>query len=385
MSTQTTTAPTSRPEHSPADRPTLAFSVNERNDRLHVIERERVLRDPGFGKVFTDHMVIATWTFGEGWHDAQVKPYGPLQLDPAAAVLHYAQEIFEGMKAYRHADGSVWTFRPEANAARFNRSARRLALPELLERDFIESLRALVSVDAEWVPEPGPSGEKSLYLRPFMFASEVFLGVRPAAEVTYCVIASPAGAYFPGGIKPISLWISVDFARAGAGGTGAAKCGGNYASSLAGQLEGAEHGCDQAVFLDSGTHEYIDELGGMNLFLVYKDGRLVTPELTGSILEGVTRSSILELAKEMGLQPEERRIPIEEWKSAARAGELAEVFACGTAAVITPVGELKWEGGSVDHRGPGHVDEVALGLRQRLLDIQYGRIPDTRGWMTRLV
>ncbi len=385
MSTQTTTAPTTRPERTTAAPPTLTFSVNERNDRVQVTERERVLRDPGFGKVFTDHMVIATWTLAERWHDAQVKPYGPLQLDPAAAVLHYAQEIFEGMKAYRHADGSVWTFRPEANAARFNRSARRLALPELLEEDFIESLRALVSVDVDWVPEPGPSGEKSLYLRPFMFASEVFLGVRPAAEVTYCVIASPAAAYFSGGIKPISLWISVDFARAGAGGTGAAKCGGNYASSLAGQLEGAEHGCDQAVFLDSSTHEYIDELGGMNLFLVYKDGRLVTPELTGSILEGVTRSSILELAKEMGLQPEERRIPIEEWKSAARSGELAEVFACGTAAVITPVGELRWEGGSVDHRGPGHVDEVAMGLRQRLLDIQYGRIADTRGWMTRLV
>jgi len=375
MSTQTSTTQ--------PDRAALTFRVNERNDRLHAIEREKVLRDPGFGKAFTDHMVRATWTVDERWHDARVMPYGPLQLDPAAAVLHYAQEIFEGMKAYRHEDGSVWTFRPEANAARFNRSARRLALPELVEDDFIESLRALVSVDVDWVPDPGPSGEKSLYLRPFMFASEIFLGVRPAAEVTYCVIASPAAAYFAGGVKPISLWISVDFARAGAGGTGAAKCGGNYASSLAGQLEGAEHGCDQAVFLDSSTHTDIEELGGMNLFLVYKDGRLVTPELSGSILEGVTRSSILELAKDLGLQPEERRIPIEEWKSAA-SGELAEVFACGTAAVITPVGELKWEGGSVDHRGPGHTDEVALGLRERLLDIQYGRVEDTRGWLTRL-
>ncbi len=366
------------------DHPQLTFSVNERNDRLRVIEREKVLRDPGFGKVFTDHMVRATWNFEERWHDAQVTAYGPLLLDPAAAVLHYAQEIFEGLKAYRHDDGSVWTFRPEANAARFNRSARRLALPELLEQDFIESLRALVATDVEWVPSPGLSGEKSLYLRPFMFASEVFLGVRPSAEATYCVIASPAAAYFPGGVKPISLWVSLDFARAGAGGTGAAKCGGNYASSLAGQMEGAANGCDQAVFLDSSTHEYIDELGGMNLFLVYRDGRLVTPELTGSILEGVTRASILELAKDVGLQPEERRIPIDEWKSAAASGELAEVFACGTAAVITPVGELKWDGGSADHRGPGHTDEVALGLRQRLLDIQYGRTEDTRGWLTQL-
>ena len=208
-----------------------------------------------------------------------------------------------------------------------------------------------------------------------MYASEVCLGVRPSAEVTYCVIASPAAAYFPGGVKPVSLWISTDFARAGAGGTGAAKCGGNYASSLAGQMEGAEHGCDQAVFLDSSTHTYIEELGGMNLFLVYRDGRIVTPELTGSILE---------LAKEMGLEPEERKIPIQEWKDAATSGELAEVFACGTAAVITPVGELKWEGGSVDHRRAGHEDTVALGLRQRLLDIQYGRTPDTRGWLTRI-
>ena len=231
--------------------------------------------------------------------DAQVKPYGPFQLDPAAAVLHYAQEIFEGMKAYRHADGSIWTFRPEANAARFARSARRLALPELPEADFIESLRQLVAVDQAWVPA-GDAGEKSLYLRPFMFASEAFLGVRPAQQVTYSVIASPAGAYFSGGLKPVTLWISTDYARAGEGGTGAAKCGGNYASSLAGQLEGIEHGCDQAVFLDSSTHTYIEELGGMNLFLVTKDGRIITPELTGTILEGVTRSSILEIAKELG-------------------------------------------------------------------------------------
>ena len=373
MSTQTT--------HSTS----LTFEVSQRPDPLPVAERDAILANPGFGKKFTDHMVRVTWTSDEGWHDAGVTAYGPLLIDPAAAVLHYAQEIFEGMKAYRHADGSIWTFRPEVNAARFSRSARRLTLPELPEEDFISSLRALASVDAAWVPEPGDSGEKSLYLRPFMFASEVFLGVRPAAEVTYCVIASPAGAYFSGGVTPISLWISTDFARAGAGGTGAAKCGGNYASSLAGQLQGAEHGCDQAVFLDSSTQTHIEELGGMNLFLVYRDGRIVTPELSGSILEGVTRSSILELATDLGLTPQERRIPIDEWKDAARSGELSEVFACGTAAVVTPVGELRWEGGSVDHRTDGFTGEVALGIRQRLLDIQYGRTEDTRGWLTRLV
>ncbi|GAA1889316.1 branched-chain amino acid aminotransferase [Lapillicoccus jejuensis] len=363
----------------------LSFGVELNPQPLPPAERGAILANPGFGKRFTDHMALATWRHGEGWSDARVTSYGPLQLDPASAVLHYAQEIFEGLKAYRHADGSVWTFRPEANAERFQRSARRLALPELATPDFVESLRALVGVDKAWVPEPGETGEKSLYLRPFMFASEGFLGVRPAQEVTYCLIASPAGAYFAGGVKPVSLWISTDYARAGSGGTGAAKCGGNYASSLAGQLEGAEHGCDQAVFLDSSTHTTIEELGGMNLFLVYKDGRLVTPELTGSILEGVTRSSVLQLASELGLRPEERRIPIQEWKDAAAAGELAEVFACGTAAVITPVGELKWEGGSVDHRGPGHVDEVAMRIRSTLLDIQYGRTEDTRGWLTRLV
>jgi len=362
----------------------LTFDVTRRTDPLPDAARAAIVANPGFGKKFTDHMVLATWTAGQGWHDGTVTAYGPLLIDPAAAVLHYAQEIFEGMKAYRHVDGSIWAFRPEANAARFARSARRLTLPELPEEDFLESLRALVSVDSAWVPEPGASGEKSLYLRPFMFASEVFLGVRPAAEVTYSVIASPAGAYFSGGVSPISLWISTDFARAGAGGTGAAKCGGNYASSLAGQLEGMQHGCDQAVFLDSSSQTHIEELGGMNLFLVYADGRIVTPELSGSILEGVTRSSILELAKDLGLTPEERRITIDEWKDAARSGELAEVFACGTAAVVTPVGELRWEGGSVDHRGDGFTGEVSLSIRNQLLDIQYGRTEDTHSWLTRL-
>ncbi|MBB2985322.1 branched-chain amino acid aminotransferase [Terracoccus luteus] len=362
----------------------LTFDVRATDAPTSDADIAAVHENPGFGKTFTDHMVVATWTADGGWADAAVQPYGPFQLDPAAAVLHYAQEIFEGMKAYRHADGSVWTFRPEANAARFARSAHRLALPVLPEEDFIESLRRLVAVDEKWVPA-GDEGEKSLYLRPFMFASEAFLGVRPAQRVTYSVIASPAGAYFSGGLTPVNLWISTAYARAGEGGTGAAKCGGNYASSLAGQLEGIENGCDQAVFLDSSTHTYIEELGGMNLFIVTADGRIITPELTGSILEGVTRSSILELAKELGLQPEERRIPIQEWKDGAESGEITEIFACGTAAVVTPVGELRWEGGRVDHRREGHVDRVAASIRDALLDIQYGRVEDTHGWMTRLV
>src|SRR6476620_6397182 len=210
----------------------LSFEVTRRDEVTSPERIAEILENPGFGKTFTDHMVVATWTAAGGWGDAQVRPYGPFQLDPAAAVLHYAQEIFEGMKPYRHADGSVWTFRPEANAARFARSARRLALPVLPEADFIESLRQLVAVDEAWVPAGG-AGEKSLYLRPFMFASEAFLGVRPAQQVTYSVIASPAGAYFSGVPEPVTIWNSHDYTRAAPGGTGAAKCGGNYAASLA--------------------------------------------------------------------------------------------------------------------------------------------------------
>ncbi|HYN28518.1 MAG TPA: branched-chain amino acid aminotransferase [Dermatophilaceae bacterium] len=362
----------------------LTFPVTRRADPVPDAERAAILADPGFGVHFTDHMVTATWTPGEGWHDGAVTAYGPITLLPSAAVLHYAQEIFEGLKAYRHEDGSVWSFRPEANARRMIRSARRLALPELPEDDFLASLKAIAAADEPWVPPVG-TGETSLYLRPFMYASESFLGVRPAKRVTYCVIASPAGAYFPGGLKPVTLWLSERYARAGEGGTGAAKCGGNYASSLAGQLEGIEHGCDQAVFLDSSTHTHIEELGGMNLFFVTDDDRLLTPELTGSILEGVTRASVLELAKEVGLTPEERRVPIAEWKEGVASGDIREVFACGTAAVITPVGELRWAGGSAPSTAGAEGGEVTRTLRERLLDIQYGRAEDTHGWLTRLV
>ncbi|EAP97652.1 branched-chain amino acid aminotransferase [Janibacter sp. HTCC2649] len=361
----------------------LSFSVERRPDPVSDERRAEIHARPGFGVHFTDHMATATWTKDGGWHDGRVVPYGPIQIMPSAAVLHYAQEIFEGMKAYRHEDGSVWTFRPEANAARMARSARRLALPEISEADFIGSLKALLSVDSAWVP-PADGSEASLYLRPFMYASEAFLGVRPANEVTYTVIASPAGPYFPGGLKPVTLWISQDYARAGAGGTGNAKCGGNYASSLAGQLEGIENGCDQAVFLDSGTQQNIEELGGMNLFILTKDGELITPELTGSILEGITRSSILELAKDLDLTPVERTVPIQEWKDGVASGDIVEIFACGTAAVITPVGELRWEGGSAPAVGGPEGGEVTRTIRSRLLDIQYGRAEDTRGWLTRL-
>lgn len=346
-------------------------------------ERAAILAAPGFGKYFTDHMVRATWTAGQGWHDAQVSAYGPIQLDPSAAVLHYAQEIFEGLKAYRHADGSVWAFRPEQNAARFQRSARRLALPELPVEDFIEGIRSLVAADEAWVPSAEQS-ESSLYLRPFMFASEAFLGVRPASEVTFCVIASPAGAYFSGGVRPVSIWLSQEYTRAAPGGTGAAKCGGNYAASLAAQLEATARGCDQVCFLDAVDRRWVEELGGMNLYFVMDDGTVATPSLTGTILEGVTRDSVHTLLESQGLKVIERPIAVDEWRSGAASGAIREVFACGTAAVVTPVGRLVAADGETV-MGDGGTGEVTDSVRSALLDLQYGRSADTHDWLHRLV
>ncbi|WP_028472150.1 branched-chain amino acid aminotransferase [Nocardioides alkalitolerans] len=346
-----------------------------------------ILAEPGFGTHFTDHMFTVEWTPEKGWYDARITPYGPLTLDPATAVLHYAQETFEGMKAYRHADGSVWTFRPEANADRMVRSSHRLALPVLPADEFVQAVDALVQVDQRWVPDasaPG-AGEKSLYLRPFMFASEVFLGVRPSQHVTFMVIASPAGSYFKGGAKPVSLWLTEEYSRAGRGGMGAAKTGGNYASSLVAQQEAIGHGCDQVVFLDAEEGRYVEELGGMNMYFVHQDGSIVTPA-TGTILEGITRSSIIDLAGKLGHRVEERRISIDEWRDGIASGAITEVFACGTAAVVTPVGRLLSRSGEVpsatgdDEGGP-----VTATIRQALVDIQYGRADDTFGWMHRVV
>ncbi|EGD17903.1 branched chain amino acid aminotransferase apoenzyme [Xanthomonas hortorum ATCC 19865] len=339
-----------------------------------------ILAAPGFGLHFTDHMVAISWTNELGWHDAQVRAYGPLQLDPAASVLHYGQEIFEGIKAYRHADGSIWTFRPQSNGERLQRSARRLALPELPVDLFVESLRQLVAVDASWVPS---APETSLYFRPFMIADEAFLGVRAAHKASYYVIASPAGPYFAKGVAPVSIWLSTEYARAAKGGTGAAKCGGNYAASLLPQQKAYAQGCSQVLFLDPVEGKYIEELGGMNVFLVYKDGTLVTPELSGSILEGITRDSILQLARDRGMQVIERKVAIDEWKQGVASGEITEVFACGTAAVVTPIGELKGDDFAVgDLSAPA--GEVTMSLRQELTDIQYGRVPDRHGWLVRL-
>ena len=360
---------------------TLSIDLSPATDRVDDARLAEIHANPGFGVHFTDHMFVAEWTPEKGWHDARVTAYAPLSLDPATAVLHYAQEIFEGMKAYRHADGSVWTFRPEENAARMARSAHRLALPEFPVPDFVASVDALIKADERWVPEG--EGEKSLYLRPFMFASEKFLGVRPSKHVTYMVIASPAGAYFPGGLKPVRIWLSEDYSRAAVGGMGAAKTGGNYASSLVAQQEAIENGCDQVVFLDAVERTWVEELGGMNLYFVHDDGTIVTPELSGTILEGITRSSIIELCRQQGWKVEERKFSVDEWRDGVASGRITEVFACGTAAVVTPVGTLKWRGGEV---GSGEdIGPVTQQVRRALVDIQYGRAEDTFGWMHRVL
>ena len=343
-------------------------------------QREAILADPGFGNHFTDHMFLAEWTPDTGWSDARVVPYGPLSLDPATAVLHYAQEIFEGLKAYIHEDGSVWLFRPEANAARMQRSAHRLALPELPIDWFLGSIESLIEADRAWVPA---GEEKSLYIRPFMFASEVFLGVRPSQHVTYSVIASPAGAYFAGGVKAVSIWLSSTYSRAGAGGMGAAKTGGNYASSLLPQQEATAHGCAQVAFLDSAEHKWVEELGGMNLYFVHADGSIVTPSLSGSILEGVTRDSIMTLAGDLGNDVVERQVSIDGWRTGTADGSITEVFACGTAAVVTPVASLKWDGGEAVS-GDGEAGKVTSDIRAALVDIQYGRAEDRHSWMRKV-
>jgi branched-chain amino acid aminotransferase len=352
----------------------LQFAVTKNLAAKTPAERDAILANPGFGTHFTDHMVDICWSVGGGWHRPRVQPYGPIAMDPAAAVLHYGQEIFEGIKAYRHADGSIHTFRPDQNGRRLQRSARRLALPELPVSYFIQSLREIIAVDGSWVPG---GADQSLYLRPFMFAKEAFLGVRPAHKVNYYVIASPAGAYFKGGVQPVSIWLSEDYSRAGKGGTGAAKTGGNYAASLLPQSEAYENECDQVVFLDE--HRNVEELGGMNIIFVYKDGRIVTPQ-SESILEGITRDSILQLAIDRGHHVEGRAVSIDEWREGVASGEIVEVFACGTAAVVTPIGVLKGK----DFLDEQPVGELALSLREELTDIQYGRREDRHGWLLRL-
>ncbi|MBQ1083589.1 MULTISPECIES: branched-chain amino acid aminotransferase [unclassified Nocardiopsis] len=361
----------------------LTFDIQLSDQRKTPREREELLENPGFGQVFTDHMVSIRYTEGKGWHDAKLEPYGPLSLDPATAALHYAQEIFEGLKAYRHPNGSLASFRPEANAARFNRSAARMAMPELPEELFLKSIELLLEHDGEWVPS---KEYFSLYLRPFMVATDVGLGVNnPSRSYVYLLIASPVGSYFSGGVKPVTVWLSKDFTRAAPGGTGAAKFAGNYAASFLAQAQAVEKGCDQVVWLDAREHRWVEEMGGMNLWFVFGEGenaRLRTPPLTGTLLPGITRESLLTLAPDLGIAAEEEPLSIEEWKAAAESGEMTEVFACGTAAVVTPVGHVKSDDGEFTI-GDGQPGPVTMRLREELVGLQTGLREDRHGWITR--
>lgn len=346
-------------------------------------QRRERMSNLGFGRVFTEHMVTIEYQDPHGWGRGALVPYGSIELDPAASVLHYGQAIFEGFKAYRQAEGGVATFRPEVNARRFASSARRLAMPELPEDLFVEAADVLIRQEQAWVP---PAVGESLYLRPLMIATEAALGVRPAKRYLFLLFGSPSGAYFPKGVRPVSVWISTDYTRAAPGGTGEAKCSGNYAASLVAQQEANRQGCEQVVWLDAQERRNVEEMGGMNLFFVYSDGgttRLVTPRLTGTLLPGVTRDSLLTLAKDLGYVVEEDTLSVERWRADVESGAMTEVFACGTAAVITPVGNVKSKAANWQI-GDGETGPVAARLRAALLDIQHGRAPDPYGWMHRV-
>src|SRR6202012_5436811 len=359
----------------------IEFDVRPSDHPVAAAERDRLLANPAFGTQFTDHMVTLRWTKADGWHDGRLEAYGPFTLDPATAVFHYSQEFFEGLKAYRQAGGSIAMFRPQPNATRFTSSARRMAMPERPEETFVRALELLVTQDREWVPA---AEEMSLYLRPFMIATQAGLGVKhPSSSYLFSVIASPSGAYFSGGVKPVTVWLCDDYTRGAPGGTGAVKCGGNYAAAFVAQREAVENGCDQVVWLDSAEHRWVEEMGGMNLFFVYGRGetaRIMTPSLTGTLLPGITRDSLLQLAPDLGIQAVEGRISTDQWQADSASGELTEGFACGTAAVITPVGKVKGPQGEY-LVGDGNPGPVTLRLREELLGLQYGQRPDPYGWI----
>lgn len=360
----------------------MKININPSSNPVSPSDREKMVAEPGFGKYFTDHMVTAEWNQNSGWSDANVHAYGPISLDPAAMVFHYGQEIFEGMKAYSQPDGSIALFRPEANGLRFAKSAARITLPELAVEDFVYAVESLVKVDAGWVPKK--IGE-SLYIRPFMIATEVGLGVRPSNKALFAVIATPAAAYF-NSAKAVTVWISTEYVRAALGGTGEAKCGGNYAASLLAQQQAAQQGCDQVVWLDAKERRWVEEMGGMNLYFVKgrgKDATIFTPKLTGTLLPGITRDSILTVAKDLGYNVEEGMISTDEWRDGVASGEISEIFACGTAAVIAPVGTAKSAQGTWI-TGDGNPGPITMEIRNHLLGIQHGTIPDQHGWLKKV-
>ena len=330
----------------------------------------------GFGIYYTDHMFIMNYDEGQGWHDPRIVPYGPVSLDPAAMVLHYAQEVFEGLKAYRTADGKIQLFRPEKNMARLNVSCERLCIPKIDEEFAIKAIKTLVKVDEDWIPtEP----ETSLYIRPYIYATDAHVGVHAAKHLTFSIILSPVGAYYPNGIEPVKIFVEQRYVRATPGGTGFTKAGANYAISLKGQEEAEAQGYVQTLWLDGVERRYIEEVGSMNVFFMLKD-EIVTPALVGSILGGITRMSIIELLRSKGYTVNERRITIDELMEKYEKGELLEAFGTGTAAVISPIGELKY-GDKVMTVNNGKIGEVSQMLYDTLTGIQWGKIPDTMGWI----
>ena len=333
----------------------------------------------GFGHIFTDHMFIMNYDRGEGWHDARIVPYGEISLSPAAMCLHYGQEIFEGLKAYRTADGTVQLFRPEENFKRMNNSAKRMVIPEIDEEFMLKALKKLISIEKDWVPHTEGA---SLYIRPFIISTDPYVGVKPADHYLFMIILSPSGAYYAGGLNPVKIYVEKNYVRAVRGGTGFAKTAANYAISLIGQEVADEQQYDQVLWLDGVEQKYVEEVGSMNIFFVI-DGEIVTPKLTGSVLPGITRKSALEICKNKGYKVSERRISIDEVAQAYDEGKLNEVFGTGTAAVISPVGKLKW-GDKVMDINDNKIGPVSQMLYDTMTGIQWGKIPDEFGWITKI-
>jgi branched-chain amino acid aminotransferase len=328
-----------------------------------------------FGTIFTDHMFMMDYTAGKGWHDARIVPYQPVSLDPSAMVFHYGQEMFEGLKAYKSDDGRILLFRPDKNAERTINTNRRLCIPEIPVEDFVQAVKAIVKTDEAWIPtKPGTS----LYVRPFIIATDPFLGVRPSNTYLFMIILSPVGPYYPEGLNPVKIWIEDEYVRAVKGGIGEAKAGGNYVASMKAQMKAHEEGYSQVLWLDGVERKYIEEVGAMNIFFKI-NGSIITPQLNGSILPGVTRASVIELCREWGLPVEERRISIDEIAEAHSKGTLEEVFGTGTAAVISPVGHLRWQD-RIMQVLDGNIGPISQRLYDTITGIQLGRIPDTHGW-----
>lgn len=328
-----------------------------------------------FGKIFTDHMFIMDYEKGKGWYDARIVPYSPISLEPSAMIFHYGQELFEGLKAYNAEDGRILLFRPDMNAKRSNRSCDRLCMPEIPEDDYVQAIKELVEIDKTWIPTKEGT---SLYIRPFMIATSPFLGVRPSYSYKFIIILSPVGAYYPEGLNPVKIWIEDDYVRAVKGGIGEAKTGGNYVASLRAQVKAHEEGYSQVLWLDGVQRKYIEEVGAMNIFFVI-DGAVVTPQLNGSILPGVTRNSVIKLCKDWGYKVEERKISIDEIYNAHKDGLLDEVFGTGTAAVISPVGHLRWEE-HIMQVGDGGIGTLSQRLYDSITGIQLGKLEDANNW-----